>query len=64
MGHSFIFPFFFFFFHLLLLKGVVMIRADLYKGKLSNFIEAGRDGQPRKNDPGFILDRGNIGERI
>ena len=41
-----------------------MIRADLYKGKqLSNFIEAGRDAQPRKDDPGFIVDHGNIGEQ-
>lgn len=41
---------------------VVMIRADIHKGKLrlGNFIEPGRDAQPRKDD-GFVLDHGNIG---
>ena len=43
--------------------GVVMIRCDIHKGKLrlGNFIEPGRDAQPRK-DEGFVLDHGNIGK--
>ena len=42
--------------------GVVMIRCDIHKGKLrlGNFIEPGRDAQPRK-DEGFVIDHGNIG---
>ena len=45
-----------------LLPGVVMIRCDIHKGKLrlGNFIEPGRDAQPRK-DEGFVIDHGNIG---
>jgi len=41
---------------------VVMIRCDIHKGKLrlGNFIEPGRDAQPRK-DEGFVIDHGNIG---
>ena len=40
-----------------------MIRCDIHKGKLrlGNFIEPGRDAQPRK-DEGFVIDLGNIGE--
>ena len=47
-----------------LLSGVVMIRCDIHKGKLrlGNFIEPGRDAQPRK-DEGFVLDHGNIGKK-
>ena len=45
-----------------ILSGVVMIRCDIHKGKLrlGNFIEPGRDAQPRK-DEGFVIDHGNIG---
>ncbi len=47
-----------------------MIRCDLYKGKShrfggvggSNFVEPGRDAQPRKDDPGVVVDHGNVGE--
>ncbi len=44
-------------------SGVVMIRCDIHKGKLrhGNFIEPGRDAQPRK-DEGFVIDHGNIGK--
>ena len=47
------------------LSGVVMIRCDIHKGKLrlGNFIEPGRDAQPRK-DEGFVLDHGNIGKKL
>ena len=40
-----------------------MIRCDIHKGKLrfGNFIEAGRDAQPRK-DEGLVVDHGNIGK--
>ena len=43
--------------------GVVMIRCDIHKGKLrfGNFIEAGRDAQPRK-DEGLVVDHGNVGK--
>lgn len=43
--------------------GVVMIRCDIHKGKLrlGNFIEPGRDAQPRK-DEGFVIDHGHIGK--
>ena len=46
-------------------KGVVMIRCDIHKGKLrfGNFIEAGRDAQPRKDDKGLVVDHGNVGKR-
>ena len=46
-----------------LLIGVVMIRCDIHKGKLrfGNFIEAGRDAQPRK-DEGLVVDHGNVGK--
>lgn len=45
-------------------SGVVMIRADLYKGKpFNNFVEPGRDAQPRKDDRGFVIDHGNVGKR-
>ena len=39
-----------------------MIRCDIHKGKLrfGNFIEAGRDAQPRK-DEGLVVDHGNVG---
>ena len=39
-----------------------MIRCDIHKGKLrlGNFIEPGRDAQPRK-DEGFVIDHGHIG---
>lgn len=40
-----------------------MIRCDIHKGgklRLNNFIEPGRDAQPRK-DEGFVIDHGNIG---
>ena len=42
-----------------------MIRCDIHKGKLrlGNFIEPGRDAQPRK-DEGFVIDHGNIGKKI
>ena len=42
-----------------------MIRCDIHKGKLrlGNFIEPGRDAQPRK-DEGFVLDHGNIGKKL
>lgn len=45
-----------------------MIRCDLYKGGKarfggsSNFVEPGRDAQPRKDDPGVVVDHGNVGE--
>ena len=41
-----------------------MIRADLYKGKthFSNFIEAARDAQPRKDEPGTVVDKGHVGK--
>ena len=40
-----------------------MIRCDIHKGKLrfGNFIEAGRDAQPRK-DEGLVVDHGNVGK--
>ena len=43
-----------------------MIRADLYKGKPfgKNFVEPARDAQPRKDDPGFVVDHGNVGKKI
>ena len=42
-----------------------MIRCDIHKGKLrlGNFIEPGRDAQPRK-DEGFVIDHGHIGKLI
>ncbi len=46
-----------------LFLGVVMIRCDLFKGKrLSNFVEAAVDAQPRKEDKGLVLDHGHIGK--
>ena len=49
-------------FHIIFI-GVVMIRCDIHKGKLrfGNFIEAGRDAQPRK-DEGLVVDHGNVGK--
>eukprot|EP00095_Tigriopus_kingsejongensis_P005848 maker-scaffold697_size109876-snap-gene-0.27 protein:Tk05848 transcript:maker-scaffold697_size109876-snap-gene-0.27-mRNA-1 annotation:"single-stranded dna exonuclease" len=39
-----------------------MIRCNLYKGKsINNFVEAARDAQPRKDEPSFVMDHGNIG---
>ena len=42
-----------------------MIRCDIHKGKLrlGNFIEPGRDAQPRK-DEGFVIDHGHIGMKF
>ena len=39
-----------------------MIRCNIYKGKgqNDNFVNAGRDAQPRRDD-GFVLDHGNTG---
>ncbi len=42
-----------------------MIRCNLYKGKRfagNNLVEAGRDAQPRKDDAGVIVDKGNVGK--
>ena len=42
--------------------GVVMIRCNIFKGKIrnDNFVNAGRDAQPRRDD-GLVLDHGNTG---
>ena len=50
---------------MIFITGVVMIRCDIHKGKLrlGNFIEPGRDAQPRK-DEGFVIDHGHIGKLI
>ena len=39
-----------------------MIRCNIFKGKVrnDNFVNAGRDAQPRRDD-GFVLDHGNTG---
>ncbi len=28
----------------------------------NNFVEAARDAQPRTDDPGVVVDRGNVGQ--
>ena len=39
-----------------------MIRCNIFKGKIrnDNFVNAGRDAQPRRDD-GLVLDHGNTG---
>jgi len=43
-----------------------MIRCDLHKGSKygfgTNFVEPGRDAQPRRDDPGVVIDHGNVGK--